>query len=234
MDRRRHVGFNGATARTRWRVDISAEPASRSDSASTGPPRERGGEDVDARCKTCRRRRLQRGHRANAVESAQHRSSKSTTAAMRASTGPPRERGGERMDRRSIGTDAAVASTGPPRERGGERRIARTAYRKYRCGFNGATARTRWRGTSPIRFESGALRGELREGRFGVPLGVARRHAADHFPCRATLGFQGTNPLLREGARVRAAPDRSIIRADNELIEIHMHHATIAWRSGYR
>ncbi len=84
---------------------------------------------------------LQRGHRANAVESSPQ--AERRDGHHLASTGPPRERGGEREVTSRV-VASGRASTGPPRERGGEHVIVESDDLERAC-FNGATARTRWR-----------------------------------------------------------------------------------------
>ncbi len=162
------VGFNGATARTRWRGARADRAATAADVASTGPPRERGGEESCAGSPRGPRpgfngataRTRWRGTRSPASRAASHRFNGATArtrwrarvidlrglVAGGASTGPPRERGGEAPTARHSECYALYrASTGPPRERGGEQRGAPPTHLTSRR-FNGATARTRWRG----------------------------------------------------------------------------------------
>jgi len=179
--------------------------------ASTGPPRERGGEMVDIgsgmnlaalqrgrRANAAERNQveafagavpeLQRGRRANATE----RVAVVLLAILRvcASTGPPRERGGEdvaivwtaervacfngaaartrRRGERLRSTDPSDrASTGPPRERGGEWPGSDPGGPRN-TGFNGAAARTRRRGTPESAGESGGLASGWRAVRSGA------------------------------------------------------------------
>ncbi len=116
---RRCASFNGAAARTRRRADDVTKAI----------------EDFSA---------LQRGRRANAAESMH--AVDLVVVEGSASTGPPRERGGEECRGRHAGRHSDAASTGPPRERGGERARARARARRPTTCFNGAAARTRRRG----------------------------------------------------------------------------------------
>ena len=136
----RRTGFNGATARMRWRVTGRGAHRARSTA-------------------------LQRGHRTNAVERSDFR--ECPPERVSASTGPPHECGGERHE--SCATSDAVGrlQRGHPRMRWRESRLVRRVQcahelqRGHRTNaveshgelrrhcsrqcFNGATARMRWR-----------------------------------------------------------------------------------------
>ncbi len=116
---------------------------------------------------------------------------------LRASTGPPRERGGEQPTAASASRDRR-ASTGPPRERGGETLRACDATAARCAGFNGAAARTRRRGRSAT-LRAGATQ-RLQRGR--------RANAAERTRCEShceplAAGFNGAAARTRRRGRIR-------------------------------
>src|SRR5262249_10153170 len=108
---------------------------------STGPPRERGGKLLGVLRTASAGYQLQRGHRANAVERA-------IGTVIRCKLGPlqrgHRANAVEREGRPRVRERGQRASTGPPRERGGKSGNFGTKSQQQ-SGFNGATARTRWK-----------------------------------------------------------------------------------------
>src|ERR1041384_1311307 len=136
--------FNGATARTRWKADLRTRL-----SATLA--------------------RLQRGHRANAVErSSRSRTTSKAPTDFNGATARTRWKGvrGRAARAQRIDFNGATArtrwkvlerdglrvrlrptSTGPPRERGGKKQPTSSAFVPPTY-FNGATARTRWKGRS--------------------------------------------------------------------------------------
>ncbi len=178
--------FNGAAARTRRR-GLSTAPGDLVIGlrASTGPPRERGGE-LDSGSSTCRGRTRFNGAaartRRRALEEPLH------PGVGHASTGPPRERGGEHVERHVAARDGA--STGPPRERGGE---VRQAIRRGSAGTIASTGPPRERGGEPARRRR-------RCGRTGASTGPPRERGGEF----ASVGqSRSSAPACFNGAAAR-------------------------------
>ena len=161
----RSSGFNGATARTRWRDRKPHELHSRSTEASMGPPRERGGEPnktaARAGARSCfngatartrwrvtrrdAKRRLRLGFN-GATARTRWRAVTAPNGSDTTSTlqWGHRANAVESSPAARAERSRARASMGPPRERGGELAGVEQARILVYC-FNGATARTRWR-----------------------------------------------------------------------------------------
>ncbi len=146
-DRRRGAerpGFNGATARTRWRGEILASGCSRTRATRFN------GATARTRWRVRRRRSLrtsagglQRGHRANAVES--------RDGARISRTSPTLQRGHRANAVESCMLRPRSSSRASELQRGHRANAVESARADAdqllaQCGFNGATARTRWRG----------------------------------------------------------------------------------------
>ena len=152
--------FNGAAARTRRRGSERHDDRVSAHRASTGPPRERGGEPAatqhalrdDFRFNGAAARTRRRAGTGFPVPPDRH-----------ASTGPPRERGGEYRNTSTPPPGRCLLQRG--RRANAAERSRGPAARRRCAGFNGAAARTRRRGwrltraaTARRRFNGAAAR----------------------------------------------------------------------------
>ena len=215
--RRRKPCFNGATARSRWKGQLmewknhhllrlqwghrsiaveglrNARRGRVATQASMGPPLDRGGR----MWAFCSRRDgivwLQWGHRSIAVEGSA--GSATITALLAASMGPPLDRGGRGKPEHGRGARRYVASMGPPLDRGG-RIVVSFLYQTDSGGFNGATARSRWKGKPiPERYR------ESISASMGPPLDRGGRRGCGRNDRRRAGGASMGPPLDRGGRR---------------------------------